>query len=232
MSRLVSPAVGTITSGYGHRRSPGGIGSTNHRGVDIARGSTRLQAPADGVVVASRYNMYRGHYVQIDHGHGVRTLHQHMSKRAVGVGARVTVGQTIGTMGRTGLVTGVHLHTEVTINGTIVNPSAWYAQHGVRIATTDVGALTAPAATSSGHTLQVGSSGTMVTALQNGFRRVFPAYRYKIALHNRRLIKADGKFGPETDAWVREFQARTGITIDGIVGPQTVRELAKYGIRL
>lgn len=232
MSKLVSPALGVITSRFGRRKSPGGIGSTNHQGVDMARGSTRIQAPADGVVVASRYNMYRGHYVQLDHGHGVRTLHQHLAKRYVGVGARVTVGRTIGTMGRTGLVTGVHLHTEVTINGTIVNPSTWYAAQGVRLATADVGTLKVAVASTGGHTLQVGSTGTMVKALQAGLRRVFPAYRYKIALHNRRLIRVDSQFGAETDAWVREFQRRVGIDDDGVVGPITVRELAKYGITL
>jgi len=234
---LLSPVVGTITSGYGPRKSPGGIGSTNHQGVDIARGSLQIATPADGVVVASRYNIYRGHYVQVDHGHGVRTLHQHLAKRYVAVGARVTVGTPIGHMGRTGLVTGVHLHTEVTIGGIIVNPYIWYAEQGVRLGTADVGTLkvavaAAPPAPASGHTLQVGSSGTMVEALQAGLRKVFPAYRYAITLHNRRLIRVDGSFGAETKAWVQEFQRRVGIDPDGIVGPVTMRELGKFGIHL
>jgi peptidoglycan hydrolase-like protein with peptidoglycan-binding domain len=234
MSKLVSPATGTITSNYGPRKSPGGIGSTNHRGVDIARGATRVAAPADGVVIVSRYGPIAGNYIQIDHGNGVRTRHHHLAKRHVAKGARVVAGQTIGTMGRTGAVTGVHLHTEVTINGVHVNPATWYANHGARLGMSTVGNLTAPKATPSGtgHVLQLGSSGTMVKALQSGLRRVFPAYRYAIPLYRRRLIRVDGKFGSETEAWVREFQERTGITVDGKVGPQTTRELAKYGIHL
>ncbi len=229
MSKLLSPAVGTITSNFGPRRSPGGIGSTNHRGVDIARGSTRVQAPADGVVVVSRYGPVAGNYVQIDHGNGIRTRHHHLAKRHVAAGDHVHAGDIIGTMGRTGLVTGVHLHTEVTVGGVTVNPSTWYKTRGVRLGTTDTGTLaTAPA---SSEYLRQGSQGKAVGNLQAGLRRMFPAYRYKITLHNRRLIRVDNAFGAETDAWVKEFQRRVGIKDDGIVGPVTLRELAKFGIR-
>lgn len=232
MSTLVSPATGSVTSNYGPRRAliPGM--STYHRGVDIARGSTKIVSPTDGIVVASAYAVGRGNYVQIDHGDGVRTLHQHLAARHVAKGVRVTAGQSIGIMGRTGLVTGVHLHTEVTVNGAIVNPSTWYAARGVRLATDDHGTLPTSPASSSSSVLSIGSTGGRVGRLQSGLRKTFPAYRRAIPLKNQRLIVVDNSFGPETDAWVREFQRRTGITIDGIVGPQTVRELAKYGITL
>ena len=86
---------------------------------------------------------------------------------------------------------------------------------------TDVTPKTSPKATA-GVTLQVGSSGAAVRALQGGLNVAFPAYS-KLAV--------DGIFGPATAAAVREFQRRSKLVADGIVGPATRAALAKYGVR-
>lgn len=69
--------------------------------------------------------------------------------------------------------------------------------------------------------LKVGSKGTRVAILQKGLNRVFPAYS---------KLRVDSDFGPKTEAVVKEFQHRSGLKVDGIVGPVTRKELAKYGI--
>jgi len=232
MSTLVSPALGTIVSSYGPRTAPIPGASTFHLGVDIARGPRGIVAPADGVVTVASFTAARGNYVTIDHG-GTITRHQHLTSRAVKKGERVTAGQTIGQMGMTGIATGVHLHTEVLIDSKNVDPSAWYKQRGVRLGTEDVGAVAGgtPASTSGG-TLQSGSTGARVRSLQSGLRRIFPAYRRGVAVRRGDLIDVDGIFGAQTDAWVREFQRRTGLVVDGIVGPATTARLATYGIAL
>lgn len=79
--------------------------------------------------------------------------------------------------------------------------------------------------TAAGQPLTIGSSGPQVTKLQTGFNRVFPKYPGL-------PLEVDGDFGPKTELAVREFQRRTGLKTDGIVGPQTAAQLARYGIKL
>lgn len=113
-----------ITSTVGGRTSPGGIGSTNHKGTDIARvgyTSPVYAAKAGTVIVAKRSSSY-GNYVVISHGTGNTTLYAHMSSIKVSVGTYVQQGQTIGITGSTGHSTGPHLHFEVVENGVLVNP--------------------------------------------------------------------------------------------------------------
>lgn len=78
--------------------------------------------------------------------------------------------------------------------------------------------------------MREGSRGDRVRRLQQGLRQAFPAYRHHVAPKGR-LIAADGIFGDHTDRWVREFQRRSKLTVDGIVGPRTLRELNRHGIR-
>ena len=114
---------GYISSRYGPRKSPGGVGSTNHRGIDIA-GATYILAAAPGTVTICGYNAARGYYMTVTHGNGRRTLYQHIRKGGylVGNGQRVVAGQKIALVGSSGRVTGPHLHFEVHINGVPVNP--------------------------------------------------------------------------------------------------------------
>ena len=113
-----------ITSTMGGRTSPGGIGSTNHKGTDIGRVgyTSSVYASKAGTVIVSQYSSSYGNYVVISHGSGNTTLYAHMSSRKVSVGQYVNQGDVIGITGSTGNSTGPHLHFEVTENGVRVNP--------------------------------------------------------------------------------------------------------------
>jgi murein DD-endopeptidase MepM/ murein hydrolase activator NlpD len=96
-----------------------------HRGVDYAapRG-TPIKASGDGKVIFRGVKSGYGNAVVLQHGGNITTLYAHMSKFAgsARLGSRVRQGQTIGYVGATGLVTGVHLHYEYRINGVHRNP--------------------------------------------------------------------------------------------------------------
>ena len=113
-----------ITSTVGGRTSPGGIGSTNHKGTDIGRVgyTSKIYAAKAGTVIVSQYVSSYGHYVVVSHGAGNTTLYAHMSSRSVKVGDYVNQGDVLGITGSTGNSTGPHLHFEVTENGVRVNP--------------------------------------------------------------------------------------------------------------
>lgn len=117
--------VTTISAGY-----PNYSDGSYHGGIDFPVSlGTNVGASADGVVVISTalrnsdgsYRSY-GEYIAIDHGNGVRTYYCHLSSRNVNVGDTVKQGQIIGKSGSTGNSTGPHLHFEVRVNNTRVNP--------------------------------------------------------------------------------------------------------------
>ena len=113
-----------ITSTFGGRASPGGIGSTNHKGVDIGGVgyTTEIHAAKAGTVIVSQYSSSYGNYVVVSHGSGNTTLYAHMSSRKVSVGQYVNQGDTLGITGSTGNSTGPHLHFEITENGVRIDP--------------------------------------------------------------------------------------------------------------
>ena len=121
--RLQNPCPAAyISSEFGGRQSPGGIGSTNHKGRDYAAASgTPIFAAAAGTVTTVSYNSARGNYVIINHG-DIATLYQHCSSIGVSVGQSVSAGQNIATVGSTGASTGPHLHFEVHVGGRPVDP--------------------------------------------------------------------------------------------------------------
>ena len=122
------PSSSRISSGFGSRSSPGGVGSTNHKGIDIAASAgSAIVAALDGKVIQVGYNKARGYYVMIDHGRGIITLYQHGKEGTtkVSVGQSVKQGQTIMGVGSTGYSTGNHLHFEIWKNGTPVNPISY-----------------------------------------------------------------------------------------------------------
>ncbi len=107
---------GRISSYWGDGRG--------HKGVDICVPiGTSVLAVKSGVVVESRYTSDYGYHITIDHGNGIKTRYAHNSKLLVSVGDRVEKGQLIAQSGNTGYSTGPHLHFEVHINGTRVNPA-------------------------------------------------------------------------------------------------------------
>ena len=98
-----------------------------HSGLDIgAQYGAAIVASDGGTVSLAGVNGGYGNCVMIDHGNGMQTLYAHMSSRAVSVGQTVSRGQTIGYVGSTGMSTGPHLHFEMYINGSRIDPQTRY----------------------------------------------------------------------------------------------------------
>jgi murein DD-endopeptidase MepM/ murein hydrolase activator NlpD len=121
--QFVRPVPGAITSSFGPRSHPILGYVRMHTGLDFRAPHGQAIAAAAGgtVILAGTYGGY-GNAVVIDHGGGVATLYAHQSSIAVGYGASVNAGDTIGYVGSTGLSTGPHLHFEVRLNGSPVDP--------------------------------------------------------------------------------------------------------------
>ncbi len=116
----VTPVSGIITSRFGNRES---IRSHGHTGLDIAApAGTPIKAAADGTVLFSGYSGGYGYVVKLNNGNGVQTYYGHCSKLYVSAGEKVKAGDVIAAVGSTGNSTGNHLHFEVRVNGTEVNP--------------------------------------------------------------------------------------------------------------
>lgn len=125
------PSAGVIRSPYGALRAyNGGDYDSYHGGVDFSGGPDRpITAPAPGIVVLTQEGLpIRGNVTILDHGWGVYTLYGHQSSFMVEAGQRVETGQVIGFQGATGRVTGPHLHWEVWVAGTQVDPLRWTEQ--------------------------------------------------------------------------------------------------------
>jgi len=115
---IIWPLRGPINSPYGSRSG------SFHTGIDIGGGTgSTYTAAASGKVVTAGWGGGYGNMIIIDHGNGVMTRYAHSSKLLVSVGQQVDQGQSIGLVGSTGHSTGPHLHFEVIINGSTVNPS-------------------------------------------------------------------------------------------------------------
>lgn len=120
----VMPAdMRNISSGFGYRRDPFNGRAAMHRGLDFKgpRGAPILAA-ADGRVSFVGNKSGYGRVVEITHGNGMMTRYAHMSAWNARVGQEVVAGDQIGRIGNSGRSTGPHLHFEVHINGTAVNP--------------------------------------------------------------------------------------------------------------
>lgn len=117
----------TITSPFGFRIHPVTGVYTGHTGVDIGVGmGSPVYAAASGrVIVAGDYGGY-GNAVVIDHGSGISTLYGHNSSVSVSVGQNVKQGQVIASSGSTGISTGPHLHFEVRVGGSYVDPMQYF----------------------------------------------------------------------------------------------------------
>lgn len=120
---FVRPVAGPITSPFGYRVHPIYGTTILHAGVDIGADSgTPIKAAQSGVVVSAGWIDGYGNATILDHGGGITTLYGHQSAFLVSAGDTVSQGQSIGRVGCTGSCTGPHLHFEVRINGTPVDP--------------------------------------------------------------------------------------------------------------
>jgi murein DD-endopeptidase MepM/ murein hydrolase activator NlpD len=117
------PGHTRITSPFGYRMHPILHVRKLHTGIDIgAPSGARIVAAGSGKVIFAGSNGGYGNYTMIDHGNGLVTCYAHQKRIAVSKGQHVSAGTTIGYVGSTGLSTGPHLHFEVRVNGTPVNP--------------------------------------------------------------------------------------------------------------
>jgi murein DD-endopeptidase MepM/ murein hydrolase activator NlpD len=125
------PAEGYFTSGFGVRRSPFGGGPDKmHEGLDIANApGTSIFATADGVVAHADVRSGYGQLVVIDHGYGLETWYGHNRKILVTRGQKIRRGEIISQLGTSGRSTGPHLHYEVRVRGTPVDPLAYILEN-------------------------------------------------------------------------------------------------------
>ncbi len=129
-ARLLMPAKGRKSSDFGSRYHPIYHVWMLHSGMDIAAGNGQpIYAAAAGQVVVAGMRGGSGNYTCVAHGtyqgKNLSTCYAHQSQILVSVGQRVSAGQLIGRIGTTGTSTGYHLHFEVRLNGTPVNPVDW-----------------------------------------------------------------------------------------------------------
>ena len=126
-----APGYYTITSPYGMRVHPIIKTFSNHSGIDIGApmGSYAIAAN-DGIVTKATYSYSYGNMVIIDHGGGVTTLYAHGSEILAQVGDVVKRGDAIMKVGSTGWSTGPHLHFEIRINGTTIDPYPYVTSSG------------------------------------------------------------------------------------------------------
>ena len=124
-SGFISPLPGGayVTCAYGWRIHPIWGDERFHYGVDLAASQgTPIYAIAAGTVTTATYGDANGYYVSISHGNGYGSVYCHMTNYIVSVGDSVSQGQVIGYVGSTGWSTGPHLHFEIHVNGSTVNP--------------------------------------------------------------------------------------------------------------
>jgi len=118
-SGFIWPVNGVVTSGFGWRWG------RMHEGIDIAAPSgTPIRAPTAGTVIFAGWMGGYGNLTVIDHGNGLSTAYAHQSAIYIG-GGPVSQGTVIGAVGTTGSSTGNHLHFEVRVNGTAVDPMGY-----------------------------------------------------------------------------------------------------------
>jgi murein DD-endopeptidase MepM/ murein hydrolase activator NlpD len=117
------PVRGQISAGFGQRLDPFSGEGVFHSGVDIRTPyGTRVESAGDGIVLQAGFDSGYGNEIVVDHGFGMTTKYGHLSKIFIVVGQEVKRGQVIGAVGMTGKTTGPHLHYEVIVNDTPVNP--------------------------------------------------------------------------------------------------------------
>ena len=117
------PVRGRVTEGFGQRLDPFSGEGVFHSGVDISVPyGTRVESGGDGIILQAAFSSGYGNEIVVDHGYGMTTKYGHLSKIFVVVGEEVKRGQVIGAVGMTGKTTGPHLHYEVLVNDTPVNP--------------------------------------------------------------------------------------------------------------
>jgi murein DD-endopeptidase MepM/ murein hydrolase activator NlpD len=131
------PVQGTVTSSFGERQDPFLGEGAFHTGIDIATElGDAVRATADGTVLKAGMGTGYGREIVLGHDQNIETLYAHLSGFAVTVGQEVQRGDIIGYVGTSGRSTGPHLHYEVRIRDTPVNPHKYLGDTAIQFATT------------------------------------------------------------------------------------------------
>jgi murein DD-endopeptidase MepM/ murein hydrolase activator NlpD len=137
------PVEGRLMSPFGGRTDPFSGEGAIHTGVDLsAPMGTPVRSAADGIIVQTEWSSGYGRLIIIDHGNGIQTYYGHLSRFDVVPGQEVRRGDVIGRSGASGRVTSPHLHYEVRMGGTPVNPYPFLARSAMVLpapAQTDLG---------------------------------------------------------------------------------------------
>ena len=124
------PSSTYVTSAFGMREHPLFGDERPHSGIDISGSAgSEVLAADSGTVAVATYSSSYGNYVTIYHSNGDYTLYAHMSSLAVTAGQNVTQGDVIGYVGSTGWATGPHLHFEIRVNGSPVDPLSYFSNY-------------------------------------------------------------------------------------------------------
>ena len=124
------PSSTYVTSAFGMREHPLFGDERPHSGIDISGSAgSEVLAADSGTVAVATYSSSYGNYVTIYHSNGDYTLYAHMSSLAVAAGQNVTQGDVIGYVGSTGWATGPHLHFEIRVNGSTVDPLSYFSNY-------------------------------------------------------------------------------------------------------
>lgn len=122
------PSCTYVTSKFGMREHPLFGDERPHTGIDIGtQAGAEVIAADSGTVAVATYSSSYGNYVTIYHSNGDYTLYAHMSSLTVTAGQNVTQGDVIGYVGSTGWASGPHLHFEIRVNGSTVDPTSYFS---------------------------------------------------------------------------------------------------------
>jgi murein DD-endopeptidase MepM/ murein hydrolase activator NlpD len=139
------PAYGRLSSVFGLKRFFNNEPRQPHSGIDIAApAGTAVSAPAEGTVIETGAYFFNGNTVFIDHGQGLVSMFNHLSRITVQRGIHVKQGDKIGEIGMTGRATGPHLHWTISLNNSRVDPMLLLGQEAAKLQRTATASRQAP----------------------------------------------------------------------------------------
>ena len=126
-SKFINPMQTKITSDFGTARIYNGIKKSYHTGVDFrAKIGSKIYATNDGVVALTMKRFYLGNVIYINHGRGLYSYYSHLSKILVKKGQNIKKGEVIALSGKTGRITGPHLHYAMRLYNTTIDPLGFH----------------------------------------------------------------------------------------------------------